>query len=224
MEGVKRAAIYVRVSTSKKINPDVYHQNPQVQEAPLRELAERRGWTVYKIYCDRMSGANPNRPEYRRLMEDARRRAFDVVMVWKLDRFARSVKELLTGLDEFNSLGIDFVSSTEAMDTSTPAGRLLFAVIGAIAEFERSLIRERIRAGVEYARENGTKSGNTIGRQRKVFNRDLAISLRTQGVSIREIARRLGVGKGTVERACPVTIKPGGPRKPSDTKRLGKAS
>lgn len=221
---MKKAAIYVRVSTSKRTGPDVYLQNPAVQEEPLRELAGKRGWEVTKVYCDRMSGANPNRPEYKRMMEDARRRAFDVLMVWKFDRFARSLKELVTGLDEFRALDIEFVSSTEAMDTSTPSGRLVFSVIAAIAEFERSLIQERIRAGLDHAREKGTKSGDPIGRPKRVFNRDLVIKLRGEGVSIREIARRLKVGKGTIERACPATLLSDGPKTISDSKGKGMVS
>ena len=135
-------------------------------------------------------------------MADARRGAFDVVLVFRFDRFARSVKQLIQALEEFRSLGIDFVSHQEALDTSTPMGRAMFTIIAAMAELERSVIRERVVAGLEYARIRGTKSGKAIGRPRAIFRRDQAQELRSQGVSWREIARRLGISATTARRAC----------------------
>ena len=209
---MKTAAIYVRVSTSKK-SSDNYVQNPSVQEAPLRELVERAGWKLGKVYSDRISGASRNRPEFKRMMEDARRRQFEVLVVWKFDRFARSLKELVNALDEFRYLEIQFISHTEAIDTATPLGRMLLGVIGSLAEFERSIIQERVQAGLDYAKEHGTRSGKPIGRERRVFDRNRAMELRNAGMPIRHIAALLGVGKGTIERATrPTSLRANGDR------------
>jgi len=134
-------------------------------------------------------------------MADARRGLFDVVIVWRFDRFARSVKQLVLGLEEFRALGIDFVSHQEALDTSTPMGKAMFTIIAAMAELERSIIRERVAAGVEHARRNGTRSGKPIGRPRAVFRADLIPQLLESGLSWRETARKLGVSATTVRRA-----------------------
>jgi DNA invertase Pin-like site-specific DNA recombinase len=136
------------------------------------------------------------------LLADARRGLFDVVVVWLFDRFARSVKQLVLALEEFRSLGIDFVSHQGALDTSTPMGKAMFTIVAAMAELERSLIRERVIAGLKYAQDNGTKSGRSVGRPRKVFRRDTVLELRKAGSSWREIARRVGAGVTTVRRAA----------------------
>ena len=135
------------------------------------------------------------------LMSDARRGAFDVVVVWRFDRFARSVKQLVLALEEFRSLEIDFISHQEALDTVTPMGRAMFTIIAAMAELERSVIRERVIAGLEYARQHGTKSGKPIGRPRAVFRRDQIQELKEQGLGWRLIGRRLGVSATTIRRA-----------------------
>ena len=134
-------------------------------------------------------------------MSDARRGAFDVVVVWRFDRFARSVKQLVLALEEFRSLEIDFISHQEALDTVTPMGRAMFTIIAAMAELERSVIRERVIAGLEYARQHGTKSGKPIGRPRAVFRRDQIQELKEQGLGWRLIGRRLGVSATTIRRA-----------------------
>ena len=200
----KRACLYLRVSTASKTkhDPSTFSQNPAVQEQPLRELIAQRGWQLQQVYADRASGAKERRPSLDMLMADARRGAFDVVLVFRFDRFARSVKQLVLALEEFRSLGIDFISHQEALDTSTPMGRAMFTIIAAMAELERSVIRERILAGLEYARSRGTKSGKAIGRPRAIFRRDEAQELRAQGISWRQIARKLGVSATTVRRAC----------------------
>jgi DNA invertase Pin-like site-specific DNA recombinase len=146
-----RAAIYARVSTNNA-------QDPSVQTRELREYCQRRGWEIAGEYVDAgVSGAKDSRPELNKLNSDAHRRQFDAVVVWKFDRFARSVSHLLRALETFQALGIEFVSLTEGVDTSTPAGKMVFTVLGAVAELERSLIRERVRAGLRNARAKGKK-------------------------------------------------------------------
>jgi DNA invertase Pin-like site-specific DNA recombinase len=202
-----RAALYVRVSTHNRTRGRegagdlVFTQNPEVQERPLRGLAEQRGWEVVRVYSDRMSGAKEDRPGLRALMQDARRGLFDVVVVWRFDRFARSIEQLVSALAEFRRLGVDFVSAQEALDTGTPMGKAMFTIIGAMAELERNVIRERIVAGLAHARTAGTKSGEPIGRPRAVFNRARAAEMRIAGASWRAIAAELGVGVGTARRA-----------------------
>lgn len=200
---MKRAAIYVRVSTatrSRHGDAVAYDQDPAVQEGPLRQLVAQRGWELHSVYADRMSGAKETRPGLNRMMADAKRGAFNVIVVWRFDRFARSVQQLVNALEEFRELGIDFVSHQEAVDTSMPIGKVMFTVIAAMAELERSVIRERVLAGIEHAKRRGTKSGKALGRPKVVFRRDRAIELREAGKSWREIASELGVGATTVRR------------------------
>jgi DNA invertase Pin-like site-specific DNA recombinase len=142
-----KAAIYARVSTANN------GQDPTMQTRELREYCERRGWTVAGEYVDiGISGTKEKRPELDRLLGEAHRRRFDAVVVWRFDRFARSVSHLLRALETFKSLGIEFVSLSEQVDTSTPTGKMVFTVLGAVAELERSLIVERVRAGLRNAR------------------------------------------------------------------------
>jgi DNA invertase Pin-like site-specific DNA recombinase len=200
---MKRAAIYLRVSTSSKSRQGDRHtfdQDPAVQEAPLLQLIAQRGWQLYRLYSDRISGSKEKRPGLDELMADARRGLFDVVVVWRFDRFARSIRQLVNALHEFKQLGIDFVSHQEAVDTSTAIGNVLFVVIAAMAELERSVIRERVIAGIENARRKGTKSGRGIGRPRAIFDRYQVEQLRKEGLSLRQIAARLAIGEGTVRR------------------------
>lgn len=199
----KRAALYVRVSTTNRAagNQAVFEQNPDVQEWPLRQLAEQRGWKVVQVYSDRMSGAKADRPGLKALMQDGRRGGFDVVVVFRFDRFARSIEQLVLALAEFRTLGIDFVSSQEALDTSTPMGKAMFTIVGAMAELERNVIRERILAGLEHARARGTKSGAPIGRPKAVFDRAEVIARRASGESWRQIASALKISTGTARAA-----------------------
>ena len=199
------AAIYVRVSTaskSKQGDAINFIQNPEVQEEPLRAMVAQRGWSLHRVYPDRASGSKERRPGLDALMGDARRGLFDVVVVWRFDRFARSVKQLVLALEEFRALGIDFISHQEALDTSTPMGKAMFTIIAAMAELERSIIRERVVSGLEHARRNGTRSGRAVGRPRVIFHRDQVAQLRKQGLSWRQIARSLGVSAGSARRAC----------------------
>jgi DNA invertase Pin-like site-specific DNA recombinase len=207
---MKRAGLYLRVSTCRKAKTSesaAFDQDPAVQERPLLELIEQRGWRLHRIYQDRASGAKERRPGLDALMTDARRGAFDVVVVWRFDRFARSVKQLVLALEEFRSLRIDFISHQEALDTSTPMGSAMFTIIAAMAELERSIIRERVKAGLDHAQLCGTKSGKPVGRPRAIFDRDEVAALRRQGGSLRSIARRLGVGEGTVRRAMAAGVR-----------------
>src|SRR6516165_10615131 len=180
-----RVAIYARVSTANN------GQDPTMQTRELRDHCERRGWAIAGEYVDSgISGAKDRRPELDRLMADAHKRRFDVVAVWKFDRFARSVSHLLRALDTFRVLGIEFVSLSESLDTATPAGRMVFTVLGAVAELERSLIAERVRAGLRNARAKGRR----LGRPSKGIDRSTVAALRSQGASWRAIAEKLGVG------------------------------
>src|ERR1700722_4028751 len=174
-----RVAIYARVSTSNN------GQDPAMQTRELREYAERRGWTVTSEYVDiGISGTKERRPELDRLMSDAHRGRFDAVVVWKFDRFARSVSHLLKALESFKAQGIEFVSFSEQLDTSTPAGKLVFTVLGAVAELERSLIVERVKAGLRNARAKGKK----LGRPRIAVEVARIASLRASGASWPQIA------------------------------------
>ena len=146
-----------------------------------------------------MSGAKDSRPELNRLMADAHKRRFDVVAVWKFDRFARSVSHLLRALETFKALGIEFVSFSEQMDTSTPTGKMVFTVLGAVAELERSLIVERVKAGLRNARAKGKR----LGRPSKGVDAATVARLRAEGATWRAIASQLGVGVGTLYRSAP---------------------
>jgi DNA invertase Pin-like site-specific DNA recombinase len=182
-----KVAIYARVSTNNG-------QDPEMQLREVREYCQHRGWEVVGEYVDAgISGAKDSRPELNRLNADAKRRRFDAVVVWKFDRFARSVSHLLRALEEFRALGIEFVSLSEQVDTSTPMGKMVFTVLGAVAELERSLITERVRAGLRNARAKGIK----LGRPRKVLDPNQIARLRREGASWRTIGLNLGVSSAT---------------------------
>jgi DNA invertase Pin-like site-specific DNA recombinase len=168
-----------------------------MQTRELREHAERRGWAVAGEYIDiGISGTKEKRPELDRLMADAHRRKFDAVVVWKFDRFARSVSHLLRALETFKAQGIEFVSFSEQMDTSTPAGKMVFTVLGAVAELERSLIVERVKAGLRNARAKGKR----LGRPKRAVDAGRIATLRAQGAGWKRISREMGIGVGTLYR------------------------
>jgi DNA invertase Pin-like site-specific DNA recombinase len=188
-----RVAIYARVSTTD--------QNCQLQLNELREYAAHRKWKVAAEYVDTgWSGAKANRPQLTRLMQDARKRRFDAVAVWKLDRWGRSIKDSIATIQELTALGIRFLAVTQNIDTdeSNPMSRFLLHIMAAFAELERELIRERVIAGVREARE----SGKQLGRPKRVFRRDEAVRLREAGWSWRRIAAHLGVPVTTIAEAC----------------------
>jgi DNA invertase Pin-like site-specific DNA recombinase len=187
------AAIYARVST---INAG---QDSTLQTRELKEYCQRRGWQVFDCYVDNgFSGKKDSRPQLNRMMQDAHERRFDVVVVWRFDRFARSVSHLLRALETFNSLGVQFVSLSEQVDTSTPTGKMIFTVLGAVAELERNLIVERVRAGLRHARAKGKQ----LGRPKKSVDTAQIKSMRAAGASWRTISRKMGVSVGTVFAAA----------------------
>jgi putative DNA-invertase from lambdoid prophage Rac len=184
-----RAGLYARVSTSDQ-------QTIPLQIRALREYAVRRGWTIALQVKEVGSGAS-ERQLREKLLESARRREIDVVLVWRLDRWGRSVTDLLATLQELEHLGVGFVSLTEALDLTTPAGRAMAALLAVFAEFEREILRERVRAGLAHARQNGKKLGRptTAG-----LHAHQVRNLHRAGVSKAEIARRLQIGRTSVRR------------------------
>jgi DNA invertase Pin-like site-specific DNA recombinase len=188
----KRAAIYVRVSTDK--------QTVENQVAALRQIAERRGWQVIEQYSDAgISGARgrDGRPGLDQMLKDAQRRKFDVIMAWAIDRLGRSLIDLLGTIQTLEACGVDLYLDQQSIDTTTPAGKLMFQVCGAFAEFERNMIQQRIHAGLKRA----VAQGKTLGRPKV----DAALEKRIQaqlrgGKGMRKVARELGVGTGTVQR------------------------
>ena len=189
-----RAVIYARVPTTDQTNA--------IQVRELKEYVERRGWELVGVYQDQMSGAKASRPGLDQLMADARRRKFDAVVVWKLDRFGRSLVHCISGIQELASLGIRFIATTQGLDTdeSNPASSLMMHILAAIAQFERSIIAERVSAGMKAAKTHGTKTGNAVGRPRRIFNRDEVVRLRETGLSIEKISEKMSIGVGTVVR------------------------
>jgi DNA invertase Pin-like site-specific DNA recombinase len=183
----KRAAIYYRVSTSD--------QAPDAQIHDLRSYVQTRKFEIVGEYVDTASGVATSRRELDRMLADVRKRKVDVVLVWAFDRFARSTRQLVDTLEEFGELGVDFVSYTQQIDTTTPAGKLTFTVLAAIAEFERELIRERVKAGMAAAKARGKH----VGRRRiSIAKQNRARRLRADGWPYRRIAKELGVSPGTV--------------------------
>lgn len=185
-----RVALYARVST-------LNGQDPEMQLRELREYAERRGWAIHREYVDRgISGSKESRPSLNQLMADAKSRSFDVLAVWKLDRFARSLKHLVVSLAELEALGVALLSLRDNIDLSTPSGRLMFQIIGAMAEFERALIQERVKAGLRNARAKGKR----LGRPTVVVDRSKVVSLRETGLSWSAIATQTGISSASAYR------------------------
>jgi DNA invertase Pin-like site-specific DNA recombinase len=182
-----KAAIYARVST--------VDQEPENQLAELRRYVEVRGWSSVE-YVDRgVSGAKDRRPALDQLLTDAKRRRFDVLVCWRLDRLGRNLKHLITLLDDLQALGVAFVSLAEGIDATTPAGKLQMHILGAIAEFERGRIVERVRAGLQRARTQGIR----LGRPRRRIDPERLATV--AGLPAREAARHLGVPRSTLQRA-----------------------
>ena len=182
----QRAAIYARVST--------FEQEPENQLQELRRYVEARGWTGIEYIDKGVSGAKDSRPALDALVRDAKRRKFDTLIVWRLDRLGRNLKHLITLLEELQATGVAFVSLHEGIDATTPAGKLQMHILGAIAEFERARIAERVKAGLARARAQGRKLGRPI---RVVEESALA---HVRGLSVRQAAVRLGVSAATAHR------------------------
>ena len=193
MWAAMRTALYARVSTTD--------QSCEMQLQELRHYSNQRGWQVFREYVDTgWSGAKASRPELDRLMQDARARRFDAVIVWKLDRWGRSVADCVRSIQELVSLGVRFLAVTQNIDTdeSNPMSRFLLHILAAFGELEREMIRERVRAGLRAAKAKG----RVLGRPRRAFRRDEAVRLRSLGVSWRKIAQLLDLPMSTVIDAC----------------------
>ena len=177
-----RVAIYCRVSTLDQSNDS--------QLLDLKRYIQERGWHIFNEYCDKgISGTKDSRPALNELMGDAKKRRFDVVLVWRFDRFARSTKHLILALEEFKNLGIDFVSFQENIDTSSPLGSAIFTIISAVAQLERDIIAERVKAGLRRAKE----AGKRIGRPKISVDEAEIQRLRAEGRSLRGIAEQVGI-------------------------------
>jgi len=192
---MKRAVLYVRVST-----PD---QSIEPQLLDLRQMAAARGYEIVREYSDKLSGTKSKRPGLDALLSDAQRHRFDVVMVWAFDRMARSVRHFLEVLDELNHLGIEFVSFRESIDTSGPLGRAMVVIVGAIAELERNLIVERVKAGMRRAKLDGRQ----IGRSRIDMNREQIVHDRRSGMSLTQVAKKHGISRASVCRVMKVVLR-----------------
>src|SRR5467141_2920989 len=189
-----RVSMYSRVSTDG--------QNTDGQESEMREYAKNRGWEVARIYRDKMSGAKCSRPALDELMVDANKRKMDIVQVWRFDRFARSVSHLLQALETFRTVGIEFVSISEQVDTSTPTGKMVFTVLGAVAELERSLIVERVRMGLQSARKKGKRLGRPPIRQLNPAALAKVRADRATGkFSLRKLAAKYGTSVWAMQQA-----------------------
>ncbi len=177
-----RVALYARVSTTD--------QSTDSQLLDLRRYVSERSWNIFKEYVDEgISGTKDSRPALNELMNDAKKRRFDVVLVWRFDRFARSTKHLILALEEFRNLGIDFVSYQENIDTSSPLGSAIFTIISAVAQLERDIIAERVKAGLRRAVENGKR----LGRPKTSVDVEKLRQLRSEGLSLRVIAGQVGI-------------------------------
>jgi len=184
-----RTAIYVRVSTKD--------QSVDMQLNDLERYSRERGLNVFKIYQDNgISGTKKTRPALNDLMDDARKRKFDIVLVWRFDRFARSTKHLVNALYEFRNLGVDFISYQENIDTSSPLGEAIFTIISAMSKLERDIIAERVKGGLRKARANGKR----LGRPKNIVDTEKVIEYRRQNKSIRQIAKELGLSNNLVFR------------------------
>jgi putative DNA-invertase from lambdoid prophage Rac len=190
MEGNMRAAIYCRTSTSDG------GQHPDAQLLPIREFVEKRGWQIVGEFIDQESGLKEKRNGFSSVMELAKQRKLDAIVVSSLDRWGRSLKQLVNTLDELVSLGVSFVSLREALDFTTPTGQLMTHLLGAFAQFEVALIRQRVKAGLANARARGER----IGRPKKDIDLDRLLDLRKQGVSFRAIAKQMRVSAGLIHK------------------------
>jgi DNA invertase Pin-like site-specific DNA recombinase len=194
MGKTKRVGLYLRVSTDA--------QQTKMQESELRRYAEARGWEIQRIYSDRgFSGRKDIRPALQELMAACRQRKIDVVLVWKFDRFARSLRHLVTALEEFKRLGVDFISATEGVDTTLPSGEMVFQIFGAVAQFEASLIGQRVKAGLAEAKRNGVQLGRPAIKRLSAAEITKVRTARRRGVTLRKLANQFGASLWAVYQA-----------------------
>lgn len=193
MRKLKRAACYVRVSTGL--------QDTKAQETELKQYAQSRGWSVSRVYADKTSGAKESRPALDELMGDCRKRKIDVVLVWKFDRFARSVTHLLKALEAFEAVGIEFVSLSEQIDTSSPAGKMVFTVLAAVGCLERSMIVERVKAGLAQAKRDGKVLGRPAIKKLSADEIAKIKAARAKGVTLRALATRFKSSLWSIHQA-----------------------
>ena len=194
MQKARRAGLYVRVSTDS--------QQTDMQESELLRYAKARGWIVHKIYADRgVSGRKTIRPALQELMTACRQRKIDVVLVWKFDRFARSLRHLVTALAEFQQLGVAFSSATEGVDTTIPSGELVFQIFGAISQFEAELISQRVKSGLAEAKRNGTRLGRPAIKRLSEAEVTKIRAARKKGVTLRKLALQFGASLWAVHQA-----------------------
>jgi len=184
MQKPVRAALYVRVSSG--------HQDGKPQETALREYAKNKGWSIVRVYSDTWSGAKDSRPALDQLMADCRKRKCDVVLCWRFDRFSRSLRQLISAMEEFKQRKISFVSAMENIDTTVPSGELFFAVMGAIASFERTLISERVKSGLQHAQKLGVRLGRPAKKKLSEAEIIRMRSERAKGATLRSLATKFG--------------------------------
>jgi DNA invertase Pin-like site-specific DNA recombinase len=194
MKKETRVAIYTRISTAD--------QSAEGQTHELKQYAKRRGWQIQKIYADTISGSKGSRPALDEMLKDAKNRHFDCVLVWRIDRLGRSVRHLLEVLETFRVLGIEFISLNEAIDTSTPAGTMVFVVLAAVAELERSITVERVRMGLQNAKRRGVQLGRPAIKKLNAEEIQKVRAARKKGDTLRELAKRFGSSVWAVYRAC----------------------
>ncbi len=193
-----RAALYARCSTHDK------GQDPELQLVPLREYCKRRQFAVMGEYIDNgVSGSEDRRPSLDKLMDEVKKRRVDVIVVWKLDRFGRSLRQLVMALEELSGLGVGFISYQDNLDLTTPQGRLMFHITAAMAEFERELIRERVKAGIMNARRKGIRLGRKPIPPMDI-EKILSVYNKYPEMSVRQIASRVGIGKSTVQKTLSI--------------------
>jgi DNA invertase Pin-like site-specific DNA recombinase len=185
-----RVALYARVSRHDK------DQNPENQLIKLRSFAERHQWTVYREYVDYASGAKPSRPQFDEMLRDARARQFDIILIVRIDRLARSTRHLLNVLESLQGFGVDLVCTDQEIDTKSPAGKLLFTILGAVSELELDLIRERTKDGLARARAQGKR----LGRPPSPAKTEEILGLREQGLSLRQIGQQVGLSHQGVKQ------------------------
>ena len=186
----QKVAIYARVSTSNK------GQDLDTQLLPLQRYCKERDREIVETYTDIMSGSKESRPSLNQLLDDAQAHKFDTVIVFRFDRISRSTKQLIDLLERFRKLNISFISINENIDTTTPVGSMMFTIIAAFAKFERDIISERVRFGIEKAKANGKQ----IGRKKIAVDTEKIIDYHCQGVSVREISKLCGVSKSKIHR------------------------